>query len=132
MNFRSLSLRGHRVLYFETAAAQAPPPQREVVARTVDGEEIERFVEECAGTDGASDHLGCHLNPMSTPDRAGKLSMGLSALTIRNNISDRIRFRGIAGRYANRIAKGKFTLEGKLHIGGNNGRTICTAASRIR
>lgn len=74
-------------------------------------------------------NYGAKIVSLMVPDRSGKLT---DVVTGHNSIdeylvSEEPYFGAICGRYGNRIASGKFTLDGivydKLAI--NNGRTAC-------
>ena len=67
---------------------------------------------------------GAHLVSVRTPDRAGKMAdVVLGYDTLQGYLNDtKTYFGAIVGRYGNRIALGKFTLDGKTYqIPVNNG-----------
>ena len=77
---------------------------------------------------------GAHLVSVKAPDRNGKMAdvvLGYDSLA---RLPGRYRRRymgAIVGRYGNRIALGKFTLDGKTYqIPVNNGPTRCMAVPR--
>lgn len=60
--------------------------------------------------------LGATLQSVSTPDRAGRLAnVALGHATASEYLSGTEYFGATVGRYANRIAQGRFTLDGKVH-----------------
>ena len=73
-------------------------------------------------------NLGGHLTELHVPDRNGQLAdivLGHSTLEPYLDHKTNPYFGSIVGRYANRIAKGKFTLDGKEYTldassGGNH------------
>ena len=63
------------------------------------------------------------MTSVETPDRQGKMTnITLSLDSLQDYLAGHPFFGAIAGRYANRIAKGKFTLDGKQYtLATNNG-----------
>ncbi|MGH8184952.1 MAG: galactose-1-epimerase, partial [Steroidobacteraceae bacterium] len=60
--------------------------------------------------------LGATVQALNVPDRNGKLAdIALGHDTVREYVDKRQFLGATAGRYANRIAKGKFTLDGKQY-----------------
>ena len=77
--------------------------------------------------------LGGHLTELHVPDRNGELAdvvLGHGTLAPYLDRTTNPYFGAIVGRYANRIAKGKFTLDGKEYTLADEQRpaTTCTAA----
>jgi aldose 1-epimerase len=88
------------------------------------GDRIELFTLSRKGAPTVSvTNLGGYLVSMRAPDRAGRLAdvtLGYSELA--GYLGDTSYFGAIVGRYANRIAKGRFTLGGKSYtLARNNG-----------
>ncbi len=69
-----------------------------------------------------TDH-GAFVTGVETPDRHGKLAeITLGFKTLDGYLTHKAHFGGTIGRYGNRIAKGKFTLDGKTYqLATNNG-----------
>lgn len=112
------------LLISKRAAGAAEVATREVVARTSNGEEIEAFkLKNAIGLSARVISWGATLIEMSAPDRAGKFAdVTLGFDEAQQYLKPHPFFGSIAGRYANRIAKGKFTLEGKTYsLAANNG-----------
>jgi len=103
-------------LVWSAFAADAPP--REVWGKTPDGEPVEVFtLTNAHGLRARVMTWGAALVEMQVPDRGGKLgevTLGFDALEpwLKPNPF----FGCVAGRYANRIAKGRFTLDGREHV----------------
>jgi aldose 1-epimerase len=98
--------------------------QKSSFGKLPDGTEIEQYT--LRNTKGAVAKIityGATLTELWTPDKSGKnadIVLGFDKLD--GYVGDHPYFGGIVGRYANRIAKGKFALDGKeygLYI--NNG-----------
>lgn len=77
-------------------------------------------------------NYGAHVVSLKVPDRQGKLAdVVLGYDNLAGYEADKSHFGRIIGRYANRIAFGKFTLNGREYTPDrNNGQTICTAEIR--
>jgi aldose 1-epimerase len=97
-------------------AAEGPP--REVWGKTAEGESVEVFtLTNAHGLRARVMTWGAALVEMQVPDRDGKraeVTLGFDALEqwLRPNPF----FGCVAGRYANRIAKGRFTLDGHEYV----------------
>jgi len=111
-----------------TAAGAAPASggsvSRTVFGRTADGQTVHLYTLKNAG--GAIARVmtyGATLTEVQVPDRDGRLgdvTLGFSSLA--PYLKGHPFFGSIAGRYANRIAKGRFTLDGRtFHLATNNG-----------
>jgi len=83
----------------------------------LDEKEIELFtVENSAGLSLKIMTYGASTTSLETPDRNGKLENILLSLdSLKDYLGTRSFFGAITGRYANRIAKGKFFLDGKSY-----------------
>ncbi len=106
------------------AAKGTPAVQKEVFGKTKDGEAVEVFT--LTNSHGLTARVmtwGATLVSMSVPDRAGKFAdVTLGFDTLDGWLGAHPFFGSTAGRYANRIAKGKFTLGGKEYtLATNNG-----------
>ena len=69
------------------------------------------------------------IQALNVPDRKGQpanVALGFNNLTTTSRTPY---FGCITGRYANRIAQGRFTLEGSHHLPSTTLRTPCTAAT---
>lgn len=91
--------------------------KREVFAKTADGQTVERFT--LINKNGLTARiitLGATLTEFHAPDRDGKLAdITLGFDSVEPWLEPHPFFGVTAGRYANRIAGGKFTLDGKTH-----------------
>jgi aldose 1-epimerase len=113
----------------ETAYGQRAVPAKSGVERSVfgkldDGTEIELYT--LRNTKGAMAKVttyGAVLTELWMPDRAGKLTdVVLGFDNLQAYLGNHPHFGGTIGRYANRIAGGKFTLDGKEYsLAVNNG-----------
>ena len=109
-----------------TALAEKVKPKiaQEPFGKTKDGETVTVFtLTNSHGLKARVMTLGATLTSMETPDRAGKLAdITLGFDSLEGYLGSHPFFGVIAGRYANRIAKGKFTLDGKEYtLATNNG-----------
>ena len=106
------------------AEKESPPVKREIFGKTKDGEPVEIFtLTNSHGLKARVMTWGATLVSMHTPDRHGALAdITLGFDTLDGYLGAHPYFGVIAGRYANRIAKGKFTLDGKEYtLAVNNG-----------
>ena len=88
------------------------------------GESIELFMlKNAAGMEARVTNWGAYLTYLSAPDRAGHfgdITLGYDDLA--GYVNDKCCFGGVCGRFANRIAKARFDLDGKTyHLAANNG-----------
>ena len=102
---------------------------REPFGKMPDGTPVEIFTLTSGNVEARIMTYGAILVSLKAPDRKGRLAnivLGYDTLApyIANNQSDKPAYFGaIIGRYANRIANGKFTLEGKQYsVPINNGK----------
>jgi aldose 1-epimerase len=105
-------------------AKESPSIHKELFGKTKDGEPVELFtLTNSHGLKARVMTWGATLVSMQTPDRAGKLAdITLGFDTLDGWLGAHPFFGSTAGRYANRIAKGKFTLDGKEYtLATNNG-----------
>lgn len=93
-----------------TAGAQ----QRTVIGTLPDGTKVESLKLEGAGIRASILTLGAALHSLEVPDRDGKYAdIVLGDATLEATLAKPQYFGTIVGRFANRIAKGKFTLDGR-------------------
>jgi aldose 1-epimerase len=107
-----------------SAGAATPMIQREPFATTADGQAVERFtITNRHGLIARVITYGATLTELHAPDRAGKLAdVTLGFDTPEPWLKPHPFFGAVAGRYGNRIAKGRFTLDGKEYtLAVNNG-----------
>ena len=97
------------------AEKESPAVQREIFGKTKDGEPVEIFtLTNSQGLKARVMTWGATLVSLHTPDRHGALAdITLGFDTLDGYLGAHPYFGVIAGRYANRIAKGKFSLDGK-------------------
>lgn len=93
----------------------AEPPKAEVFGKTPDGASVEVFtLTNKQGIKLRAMTYGAIVLSLETPDREGKnADIVLGYNTLAEYIKDTPYFGAIVGRYGNRIANGKFSLEGK-------------------
>jgi aldose 1-epimerase len=98
--------------------------ERKPFGRTPAGEAVELFTFAREGAPTvAITNLGGHIVELLAPDRAGRVAdVTLGYRDFAGYLADTNYFGCIVGRYANRIAKGRFTLDGKTYtLAVNNG-----------
>ena len=101
-----------------------PAVKKEIAGQTPDGEPVEIYtLTSASGHTARVMTWGAGLVEMQVPDRAGKLADVTLALDKLENYFKRHPYLGCTtGRYCNRIAKGKFTLDEKTYtLATNNG-----------
>jgi aldose 1-epimerase len=110
-----------------TAAAFAlvpDAPPKEAWGQTADGRAIDRYtLTNAAGAEIDIITWGAIITRIVVPDRAGKKDdVALGFDTLAGYLGQHPYFGAIVGRYGNRIAKGRFTLNGKTYtLAVNNG-----------
>lgn len=107
-----------------TASAGEPIVQKEIFGKTTDGEPVEIYtIKNSNGLRARVMTWGAGLVEMRVPDRDGKVAdvtLGFDSLD--GYLKRHPYFGTTTGRYANRIAKGEFTLDGKTYtLAKNNG-----------
>jgi aldose 1-epimerase len=107
-----------------TANPVAKSIKKSVFGKTPDGKEIELYVlTNRNGLEAAVTNFGGILVSLKAPDRESKLGdvvLGYDSLD--GYLNDKSFFGGTIGRYGNRIAQGKFILDGVTHtLARNNG-----------
>jgi aldose 1-epimerase len=106
------------------AKAKSPAVKKEIYGDSRDGETVEIFtLKNSHGVKARVMTWGATLVSMEVPDRDGKFAdVTLGFDSLEGYLGAHPYFGAIAGRYANRIAKGKFTLDGKEYtLAVNNG-----------
>jgi aldose 1-epimerase len=106
-------------------SANAPTRiERKPFGRTPSGEKVELFTLTREGAPTVSiTNLGGYIVSMRAADRAGRIAdVTLGYADLAGYLGDTSYFGAIVGRYANRIAKGRFSLAGKSYtLARNNG-----------
>lgn len=121
------------------APAEAPPaPAAPAVTRSVfgtlpDGTAVERFtLANAHGVEVALSSLGAAIHSLRTPDREGRMAdIVLGYDTLDEWVSNPTFFGVVVGRYANRIARGRFALDGQTYtLATNNGQNHLHGGTR--
>jgi aldose 1-epimerase len=105
-------------------AAQAADARRETFGSMPDGSKVDAVVLSNAhGMQARIIALGASIQSLATPDRNGKsANIALGYASLADYLGNPQYFGATVGRYANRIAKGKFTLDGHAYsVPVNNG-----------
>jgi len=105
-------------------AAGAAEPVKEPFGTTPDGVAVERYtLKNAKGVEIGVITYGARVTHILVPDRSGTMAnVTLGFDTLDGYLKDNPYFGAIVGRYGNRIAKGKFTLNGKTYtLAVNNG-----------
>jgi len=108
----------------QTAAAAKVGVERSAFGKLDDGTVIERFtLHNAKGATAKVITYGATLTELWVPDRTGKEGdVVLGFDNLQGYLGNHPHFGGVIGRYANRIAKGKFSLDGKDYtLAINNG-----------
>ncbi|MFF3493809.1 aldose epimerase family protein [Streptomyces sp. NPDC002795] len=91
-------------------------PVKELFGRLADGTKIYRWSLENGGTRLKVLNYGGIVQSLELPDRHGKyVNVSLGYDTVEEYVAGDTFFGATIGRYGNRIAKGKFTLDGKAY-----------------
>lgn len=96
----------------------------EAFGKTADGKPVELYtLTNANGIEVRAITYGAIITSLKVPDRSGRVAdVVLGFDTLDGYIKDHPYFGAIIGRYANRIAKGRFTLEGRTYtLATNNG-----------
>jgi len=99
-------------------------PQKLAFGQTADGKRVDLFtLANAGGMEVKITTYGAAVVSLVVPDRSGKpADVGLGYDSLEDYIAGRYYFGCIAGRYANRIAGGKFTLSGaEYRLAANEG-----------
>jgi aldose 1-epimerase len=95
-----------------------------IFGKTADGTDVPIYTLKSAQTEVRVMAYGAKLVSVRTPDRSGKMAdIVLGYDSLQDYLNDtKTHFGSVVGRYGNRIALGKFTLDGKSYqIPINNG-----------
>jgi len=98
--------------------------KKQAFGKTVDGEQVDLYtLTNTNGLKAKITNYGAILVSLEVPDKSGNLAdITLGYDTLEEYISDTCYFGATVGRFANRIAKGKFTLNGvEYTLATNNG-----------
>lgn len=97
--------------------------ETQVLGKTTDGSEVHQYTLEAAGLRVSAMSYGATLTGVWTPDRAGELAnITLSLDALEDYLGGHPHLGSVAGRFANRIARGRFTLDGQSYsLATNNG-----------
>lgn len=111
-----------------TGAAHAATAKTESFGKLSDGTEVKAVVlKNAKGVTARIISYGATLQALSAPDRAGKAADIVIGYDSLKGYVDTPQYTGVTvGRYANRIAKGQFTLDGKSYqlATNNNGNHL--------
>jgi aldose 1-epimerase len=100
--------------------------QRELFGALPDGREVERFVLRSGKVEVALLTYGAVLQSLRSPDTAGavaEVTLGYDDLD--GYLADSTYVGSVVGRFANRIARGRFTLDGVEHVLPQNNGAAC-------
>lgn len=118
------SIRMILLSFFAIASPSRAEIREEIVNRLTNDMPVETFtITDPSGTSATVSNLGATLRSISTPDRNGKIEAILvGCKTDEDWLKNGWFFGSTVGRYANRIAEGKFTLNGTTYeLARNNG-----------
>jgi aldose 1-epimerase len=102
----------------------SPSTIRKPFGKTADGQKVEEYIlTNRNGTEVGISAYGATVVSLKVPDRSGKFAdVVLGYPELNGYESDKVYFGVIVGRYANRIAKGHFMLDGQTYtLARNNG-----------
>src|SRR5215467_527172 len=101
----------------ETPASSKAKIEKRTFGAVEGGQEVDLYtLRNPSGMEVAITNYGGAVVSLKVPDRAGKLAdVVLGYDNAQGYVTDKANFGGIIGRYANRIAHGKFTLEGATY-----------------
>lgn len=111
-------------MLFVIALALPAAVKKEPFGKTPDGQAVEIYtLSNAAGLEARIMTYGAIVVSLKTPDKAGKLADVLLGFDSLNGyLGEHPYFGAIVGRYGNRIANGKFSLNGKTYkLATNNG-----------
>jgi aldose 1-epimerase len=100
--------------------------QRELFGALPDGRKVERFLLRSGGLEAAVLTYGAVLQSARVPDSSGasaEVTLGYDHLE--GYLSDTTYVGAVVGRYANRIAEGRFTLDGAEYVLPRNNGDAC-------
>jgi aldose 1-epimerase len=98
-------------------AAMGPIVARDTFGSTPDGTAVHRFtLRNANGVEIQAIDYGAIITSIKTPDRSGEFAdIVLGFDTLDGYLKDHPYFGALVGRYANRIAKGRFVLDGRTY-----------------
>jgi len=100
--------------------------RREQFGALPDGQEVERFVLRSGGLEAAVLTYGAVLQSVRAPDAAGTVAeVALGYDVLDGYLADSTYVGAVVGRYANRIAGGRFELDGVEHVLPRNNGDAC-------
>jgi aldose 1-epimerase len=108
---------------YQQARSQAPV-RSEAFGKTADGKQVELYtLTNANGIEVRAITYGGIITSLKVPDRSGRIAdVVLGFDTLDGYLKDHPYFGTIIGRYGNRIAKGRFTLDGRTYtLATNNG-----------
>ena len=100
---------------------------RDKFGSPIDGKQVEKFtLTNTKGMQAVLTNYGATLVSLKAPDRKGKFADVILGYDSVEGYANGTAFLGaVVGRYGNRIAKGKFSLEGKQYtLATSNGREL--------
>ena len=109
---------------YQPASGQAAAVKSEAFGKTADGKPVELYtLTNASGVEVRAITYGGIITSLKVPDRSARVAdVVLGFDTLDGYIKDHPYFGAIIGRYANRIAQGRFTLEGRTYtLATNNG-----------
>ncbi|MEK7723324.1 MAG: aldose epimerase family protein, partial [Acidobacteriota bacterium] len=101
-----------------------PKIQKEIYGKTIEGKTVEQFtLTNSSGAEAKIITFGGIITSLKVPDKNGKLGqVVLGYDNLQGYENDSFYIGALIGRYANRIGKGQFTLNGKTYnLAKNNG-----------
>lgn len=120
----AITLAGAAVAAAQQKTEMKPGMTMESFGKTADGQEVQLFtLTNKNGIEAKITNFGGIIVSLKTPDRKGQLTdIVLGYDNLEGYVGDKAFFGALIGRYANRIAKGQFVLNGKTyHIPLNDG-----------
>src|SRR5262245_10175111 len=92
-------------------------PEKHAFGKADDGQAVDLYVlKNKSGMEVSITNYGGAVVSLKVPDRSGKLAdVVLGYDGVQGYVTDKAYFGGIIGRYANRIAHGKFALNGATY-----------------
>jgi aldose 1-epimerase len=106
------------------AVSAAQPASKQMFGKTPTGDQVDLFtLTNARGVEARITNYGAHLVSLRTPDRSGKPADVVLGFDSLEGYLTRNRYLGsIVGRYANRIANGRFSIDGVQYtLARNNG-----------
>jgi aldose 1-epimerase len=115
--FRPRSLGFFAVVLAAQAATAEPRVERAHFGKLSDGTPVERFtLANSGGMEIGVITFGGVITSIRVPDRSGQLdAVVLGYRTLEEYVADTAHFGALTGRYANRIAGARFTLDGRTY-----------------